>query len=110
MAAKRFIVSSREITSDDRSRVIGFLPLFIVNVGFWSLYQQQFTVLTIYSDQRLDRSLGGWEMPVSWINSINPVFVIILSGVLFAITRWPAWIFTSFAAAVYLIPFFLYMR
>lgn len=79
------IVSSREITSDDRSRVFGFLPLFIVNVGFWSLYQQQFTVLTIYSDQRLDRSLGGWEMPVSWINSINPVFVIILSGVFAAI-------------------------
>ncbi|HVL61350.1 MAG TPA: peptide MFS transporter [Microbacterium sp.] len=79
------IVSSQHITSDDRSRVIGFLPLFIVNVGFWSLYQQQFTVLTIYSDERLDRMLGGWEMPVSWINSINPVFVIILSGIFAAI-------------------------
>src|SRR5262249_23623065 len=63
------IISSRHISSDDRSRVIGFIPLFIVNVGFWSLYQQQFTVLTIYSDQRLDRNIFGWEMPVSWVNS-----------------------------------------
>ena len=89
------IVSSRLITSDDRSRVIGFIPLFIVNVGFWSLYQQQFTVLTIYSDERLNRMILGWEMPVSWINSINPVFVIILSGVFAAIwsklgTRQPS--------------------
>ena len=65
--------------------MISFIPLFIVNVGFWSLYQQQFTVLTIYSDQRLDRTIFGWEMPVSWINSINPIFVIILSGVFAAI-------------------------
>ncbi|WP_222855146.1 peptide MFS transporter [Microbacterium ureisolvens] len=79
------IVSSRAISGDDRSRVIGFIPLFIVNVGFWSLYQQQFTVLTIYSDKQLDRTIFGWEMPVSWVNSINPIFVIILSGVFAAI-------------------------
>jgi POT family proton-dependent oligopeptide transporter len=79
------IIASPHISADDRSRVISFIPLFIVNVGFWSLYQQQFTVLTIYSDQRLNRSLFGWEMPVSWVNSINPIFVIILSGVFAAI-------------------------
>jgi len=79
------ITSSKQISSDDRSRVIGFIPLFIVNVGFWSLYQQQFTVLTIYSDQRLNRDILGWEMPVSWVNSINPVFVILLSGIFAAI-------------------------
>ncbi|MFF2486630.1 peptide MFS transporter [Microbacterium sp. NPDC058062] len=79
------IISSRAISGDDRSRVIGFIPLFIVNVGFWSLYQQQFTVLTIYSDKQLDRTIFGWEMPVSWVNSINPIFVIILSGVFAAI-------------------------
>ena len=79
------IIASRHISGDERSRVIGFIPLFIVNVGFWSLYQQQFTVLTIYSDKQLDRTILGWEMPVSWVNSINPVFVIILSGVFAAI-------------------------
>ncbi|QNO38126.1 peptide MFS transporter [Protaetiibacter sp. SSC-01] len=79
------IIASRNISADERSRVIAFIPLFIVNVGFWSLYQQQFTVLTIYSDQRLDREILGWEMPVSWVNSINPIFVIVLSGVFAAI-------------------------
>jgi proton-dependent oligopeptide transporter, POT family len=79
------ILSSRRVDATDRSRVLGFIPLFIVNVAFWSLYQQQFTVLTIYSDERLNRSIFGWEMPVSWVNSINPIFVIILSGVFAAI-------------------------
>lgn len=79
------ILSSTHITATDRSRMFSFMPLFVVNVGFWSLYQQQFTVLTIYSDQRLDRTIGGWTMPVSWVNSINPIFVIVLSGVFAAI-------------------------
>ena len=74
------ILGSRRIDATERSRVWGFLPLFLTSVAFWSLYQQQFTVLTIYSDKRLDRDLFGWEMPVSWVQSINPVFIIILSG------------------------------
>nr|WP_234661923.1 oligopeptide:H+ symporter [Agromyces marinus] len=79
------ILGSRAVTKVERSRVIGFIPLFIASVAFWSLYQQQFTVLTIYSDEQLDRNLFGWEMPISWVQSINPVFIIILSGVFAAI-------------------------
>ena len=79
------ILSSNRITTVERSRVFGFIPLFIASVAFWSLYQQQFTVLTIYSDKQLNRDLFGWEMPVSWVQSINPIFIIILSGVFAAI-------------------------
>jgi proton-dependent oligopeptide transporter, POT family len=79
------ITTSRGIDATERSRVFGFIPLFIVNAGFWSLYQQQFTLLTIYSDERLNRTIFGWEMPVAWVNSINPIFVIVLSGVFAAL-------------------------
>jgi len=79
------ILASRRITAVERRRVWSFVPMFLASFVFFSLYQQQFTVVTIYSDQRLDRNLFGWEMPVSWVNSINPVFVIILAGVFAAI-------------------------
>jgi len=82
------ILLSHRITPTERSRVWGFLPLFLTSVAFWSLYQQQFTVLTVYSDKRLDRSLFGWEMPVPWVQSINPIFIIVLSGVF-------AWVWTK---------------
>jgi POT family proton-dependent oligopeptide transporter len=79
------ILSSSAITSDERSRVVAFIPLFLASAAFWSIYQQQFTVITIYSDERLNRSLFGWEFPVSWVQSINPVFIIVLSGVFAAL-------------------------
>ncbi len=79
------ILRSRAISADERSRVFGFIPLFLVSVGFWSLYQQQFTVLTIYSDKQLDRTIFGVTLPPSFVQSINPIFIIILSGVFAAL-------------------------
>ncbi|WP_250035254.1 peptide MFS transporter [Paractinoplanes maris] len=79
------ILTSGRIDGVERRRVLAFIPMFIASAAFWSLYQQQFTVVTIYADKRLDRNLFGWEMPVSWVQSINPVFIIILSGVFAAI-------------------------
>ncbi|RZU66829.1 POT family proton-dependent oligopeptide transporter [Microterricola gilva] len=89
------ILSSKKVSATERSRVFGFIPLFIASVAFWSLYQQQFTVLTIYSDKQLNRDLFGWVMPISWVQSINPIFIIVLSGVFAAIwtklgTRQPS--------------------
>ncbi|MBN9113113.1 MAG: peptide MFS transporter [Pseudonocardia sp.] len=75
------LLTSRKVDKVERKRVLAFVPLFLASTVFWSLYQQQFTVLTIYSDTRLDRDLFGWEMPVAWVQSINPVFIIVLSGV-----------------------------
>ncbi|GIF14921.1 peptide MFS transporter [Actinoplanes teichomyceticus] len=79
------LLSSRRITAQERRRVWAFLPMFLASAAFWSLYQQQFTVVTIYSDERLDRTLAGFRMPVSWVQSINPVFIIVLSGMFAAL-------------------------
>ena len=79
------ILSSSLITRIERRRVWAMVPMFVASAVFWSLYQQQFTVMTIYSDQRLDRSLFGWEMPVSWVQSINPVYIIVFAGVFAAL-------------------------
>ncbi|MCF6378543.1 peptide MFS transporter [Nocardioides KLBMP 9356] len=79
------ILGDKQVEGRERSRVFAFIPLFVCNVVFWSLYQQQFTVVTIYADKRLDRNLFGWEMPVSWVQSINPVFIIVLAGVFAAL-------------------------
>jgi proton-dependent oligopeptide transporter, POT family len=79
------ILSSRVIDRTERRRVLAFIPMFVASAAFWSLYQQQFTVVTIYSDERLDRNVFGWEVPVSWVQSINPVFIIVLAGVFTAL-------------------------
>ncbi len=39
----------------------------------------------MYSEEKLDRNLFGWEMPAAWVQSINPVFIIIFAGVMAAL-------------------------
>src|SRR5690606_12083849 len=83
------ILATREVTGVAREHVYAFIPLFIASTAFWSLYQQQFAVVTIYADERLSRDLFGWIMPITWVQSINPIFIILLSGVFAAVwTRW----------------------
>lgn len=79
------ILANKTLTGTERSRVFSFMPLFLASAVFWSLFQQQFTVIALYSDKRLDRSILGWEVPASWVTSINPVFIIILAGVFAAL-------------------------
>ncbi|ALA68245.1 peptide MFS transporter [Corynebacterium lactis] len=71
--------SSPLTTKSEKTRLVGFIPMFISGVLFFGIFQQQFTVLAIYSDLRLDREIFGWEMSPAWINSINPIFIIIFS-------------------------------
>ncbi|GAB4096001.1 oligopeptide:H+ symporter [Brachybacterium horti] len=79
------LLRSRKLDADERSRVVAFIPLFIGTAAFFALFQQQFTVITLYSDTRLNRSVLGWEMPISWVQSFNPFFIIVLAPVFAAL-------------------------
>jgi len=74
------ILSSPKITATERSRVWAFVPLFLVNVGFWSVYLLSFTLAAVYGNDRTNLDLFGWQMPPAWVQSINPIFILILSS------------------------------
>src|SRR5690625_2320591 len=88
--ATRF--TSKTITADERSRVVAFSPMFIGTAASFALFQQQFTVITLYSDTRLVRVIGGfdllglgllqvpeWQIPIPWGQSFNPFLIIVLA-------------------------------
>lgn len=81
------LLTSAKVTVLERTRVRAFIPLFLANAVFWSLFQQIFTVLAIYSDERMNWSVFGWTAPSNWIGSIEPVWIIALSPVF-------AWLWT----------------
>lgn len=72
---------SHQSTATEKRRLVGFIPMFVSGVLFFGIFQQQFTVLAVYSDMRLDRVIFGWELKPSMVNLINPIFIIIFSGV-----------------------------
>lgn len=75
------MLTSAKVDAVERTRVRAYIPLFIANAVFWSLFQQIFTVLAVYSDERMNWSIFGWTAPSNWIGSMEPVWVITLSSV-----------------------------
>ncbi|MDK1326163.1 peptide MFS transporter [Arthrobacter sp. zg-Y1143] len=79
------ILRSPKVGAVERRRVYSFMPLFIASAAFWALFQQQFTVVALYADTSLDRSIFGFTMPAAWVQSINPIFIIIFAAVFAAV-------------------------
>lgn len=75
------MLGSSKLDADEHSRVLAFIPLFIGTAAFFALFQQQFTVITVYADTRLDLDVFGWQVPVPWVQSFNPAFIILLAPV-----------------------------
>lgn len=59
---------------------VGGIILFVVAAAlFWSGFEQAGTTFNLFADNHTDLVYFGWEMPASWTQSINPIYIIILA-------------------------------
>lgn len=72
-------LTSPRTTAAERARVREYIPLFICSTAYWGLFAQTAGVFAVYSDQRLDRTVAGFEIPASWTQSLNPFYILLLS-------------------------------
>ncbi len=66
---------------DERRRLAVIPLLFLAAAIFWSGFEQAGSSMTLFADRLTDRVVFGWEIPVSWLQSINPLFIILLAPV-----------------------------
>ena len=66
-----------------RDRIIAALVLITVQVLFWALFEQAGSSLNVFTDEQVDRTLFGQEVPASVFQSLNAMYIIFL-GPLFA--------------------------
>lgn len=63
-----------------RTTVIFILAAFVV--FFWAGFEQAGSSLTLYTDRFIDLSIGTFNVPSSWFQSVNPAFIIIFAPIL----------------------------
>ena len=66
----------------ERQRVFVIFLLFLGAAMFWSGFEQAGTSMNIYARDFTDRVFLGWETPTSWLQSVNPIFIILLAPVM----------------------------
>lgn len=67
------------LTTDEKKKIGVIGILFIFSAVFWSGFEQAGSSLNLFADRYTDRFIMGWEMPTSWLQSVNPIFIILLS-------------------------------
>jgi POT family proton-dependent oligopeptide transporter len=70
---------------NEKKRIFVILILAIFATIFWSAFEQAPTSLNLFAKDFTDRNLLGWEVPVSWLQSVNSFFVITLAPVFAAL-------------------------
>lgn len=71
-----FIITDKGLTNIEKQRIGVIYIISVFVIFFWSAFEQAGSSLTIFADQQCDRTIGGWEMPTSWFQSINPIAVV----------------------------------
>ena len=76
-----YVFTFGRLDPDERQHVAVISLLFLAAAVFWSGFEQAGSSMTLFADRLTDRTLLGWEVPVSWLQSINPLFIIVLAPV-----------------------------
>ena len=61
------------------SRVSVILVLAIFHVIFWSGFEQAGGTFNLFAQENTNRVVFGWDVPASWFQALNPVFIVILA-------------------------------
>ncbi len=70
----------------ERYSILLILILSFFSILFWMAFEQMGSSMNLFADRNTDRFLLGKEIPASFFQSINPLFILLLSPVL--ATAW----------------------
>ena len=80
-----YVFMAGGLTGDEKKRVGVIFVLFLFAVVFWGAFEQAPTSLNLFARDFTDRTIGGWEVPATWFQSVNSFFVILLAPVAAAV-------------------------
>ncbi len=78
------------LTSTEKKRTFVIFLLFIGAALFWSGFEQAGSSMNFFAKELTDRNVMGLLIPASWLQSINPLFIIIFAPLFGSLWVWLA--------------------
>ncbi len=75
------ILTDRSLTKVEKSRLTVIIIIMLFVIFFWMCFEQAGASLTFFANEQTDRHVFGWEMPASYFQSFNPIFIVILAPI-----------------------------
>ncbi|WP_069661202.1 peptide MFS transporter [Arcticibacter eurypsychrophilus] len=74
-----FIISDTSLSKMERDRIMALYILAFFVMFFWACFEQAGSSLTFIADYQTDRRLFGWNMPPSFVQNANSIFIIVFA-------------------------------
>ena len=68
----------KPLTKVEKDRIVVLFISFLLVIVFWGAFEQAGGLMNIYAKEKTNRMLMGWEIPASWFQSLNAMFIIFL--------------------------------
>lgn len=68
----------KPLTKNEKDRVAVLLISFLLVIVFWGAFEQAGGLMNIYTSEKTNRMLMGWEVPATWFQSLNALFIVVL--------------------------------
>ncbi len=72
---------SAAFTAAEWRRIVAIVVLFMFAILFWAGYEQAGSTLALMGDRNTRLEVFGFPFPSSWLQSLQPIFVVILAPV-----------------------------
>ena len=69
------------LTRDEWKRIGAIVVLFAFTIMFWAAYEQKGASLNLFAKRLVDTNAFGFQFPASWLQSLTPLYVILLAPV-----------------------------
>ena len=89
VAATTTGVTSAPFTSAEWASIGALGVLFLLNISFWAVYEQQGNTLQAWADtQTIWPRIGDFQVPAAWYQSFNPAMIVFLAPLLDMFWQW----------------------
>ncbi|PQD94262.1 MFS transporter [Pradoshia eiseniae] len=85
IANKTGAKDKQPLTKAEKQRTMVILIITCFVVFFWAGFEQAGSSLTLYTKDFVDREVFGWTVPISWFQSLNPLFIVLLAPAISAL-------------------------
>src|SRR5262249_33357707 len=77
-------IQSQPLTAEEWQRIAAILVMGFFVVFFWMGFEQAGGTMNLFADKQTDRHLGGWEIPASYFQAINPLGIVLMGPIIAA--------------------------
>lgn len=80
--------TDQPLTKEEWQRVAVIVILSVFVIFFWAGFEQAGGTMNLFAFEQTNRHIGSWEMPATWFQGFNPIFIVALAPLFSILWAW----------------------